>query len=35
VFAPGNVDLYAHMSKTFGDNAPIGELLTGTRGSRA
>ena len=27
VFAPGNVDLYAHLSETFGDHAPVGELL--------
>jgi hypothetical protein len=27
VFAPGNRDLYAHLSKTFGDNASITELL--------
>ena len=27
VFGPGNVDRYAHISKTFGDNAPIKELL--------
>jgi hypothetical protein len=27
VFAPGNVDLYAHVSATFGDNAPIADLL--------
>ena len=27
VFAPGNVDRYAHISKTFGDNAPIEALL--------
>ena len=27
VFAPGTIDLYAHVSKTFGDNASIGELL--------
>lgn len=27
VFAPGNRDLYAHLSKTFGDNAPMAELL--------
>jgi hypothetical protein len=28
VFAPGNVDRFAHISKTFGDNAPIEALLT-------
>jgi len=27
VFAPGNVDRYTHISKTFGDNAPLAELL--------
>jgi AhpC/TSA antioxidant enzyme len=27
VFGPGNVDRYAHISKTFGDNAAVGELL--------
>jgi hypothetical protein len=27
VFSPGNRDLYAHVSKTFGDNASISELL--------
>jgi AhpC/TSA antioxidant enzyme len=27
VFGPGNRDLYAHLSKTFGDNAPIQVLL--------
>ena len=27
VFGPGNVDRYAHISKTFGDNAPISEIL--------
>jgi hypothetical protein len=28
VFAPGNIDVYAHVSKTFGDNADVEELLT-------
>jgi len=28
VFGPGNVDLYMHVSQTFGDNAPIADLLT-------
>ena len=28
VFGPGNVDRYAHLSQTFGDNAPIEALLT-------
>src|SRR5271157_6047119 len=27
VFAPGNRDLYAHVSKTFGDTASVAELL--------
>ena len=27
VFSPDNRDLYAHVSKTFGDNASISELL--------
>ena len=27
VFAPGNVDRYSHISETFGDNAPITDLL--------
>lgn len=27
VFGPGNVDRYAHISQTFGDNAPMGALL--------
>jgi hypothetical protein len=27
VFAPGNRDVYAHVSKTFGDNASVAELL--------
>ncbi|MGH9747481.1 MAG: AhpC/TSA family protein [Candidatus Acidiferrales bacterium] len=27
VFGPGNADRYAHVSETFGDNAPIAELL--------
>ena len=27
VFGPGNVDRYAHISQTFGDNAPINVLL--------
>jgi hypothetical protein len=27
VFGPGNVDLYAHLSKTFGDNADPAVLL--------
>lgn len=27
IFGPGNVDLYAHLSATFGDNAPMADLL--------
>jgi AhpC/TSA antioxidant enzyme len=27
VFGPGNVDLYLHVSQTFGDNAPTADLL--------
>ena len=27
VFGPENVDRYVHVSKTFGDNAPVAELL--------
>lgn len=27
VFGPGNVDRYAHISQSTGDNAPIDELL--------
>lgn len=27
IFAPGNVDIYAHLSATFGDNAPMADLL--------
>jgi hypothetical protein len=27
VFAPGNRDLYAHVSKTFSDTASVAELL--------
>ena len=27
IFGPGNVDLYAHVSTTFGDNAPVADLL--------
>ena len=32
VFAPGNRDLYAHVSRTFGDNAPVEALLRAVRG---
>lgn len=31
VFAPGDVDLYAHLSETFGDNAPVAELVETVR----
>lgn len=27
VFGPGNIDRYAHVSRTFGDNAPVEALL--------
>jgi alkyl-hydroperoxide reductase/thiol specific antioxidant family protein len=27
VFGPGNLDLYIHVSQTFGDNAPATDLL--------
>jgi hypothetical protein len=27
VFGPGNVDRFAHISQTFGDNAPIAAIL--------
>jgi hypothetical protein len=27
VFGPGNIDRFAHISKTFGDNAPVSALL--------
>jgi AhpC/TSA antioxidant enzyme len=27
IFAPGNVDVYKHVSKTFGDNASLDDLL--------
>jgi AhpC/TSA antioxidant enzyme len=27
VFGPGNVDRYAHVSQTFGDNAPVSALV--------
>jgi hypothetical protein len=31
VFGPGDVDLFAHVSQTFGDNAPVGDLLAAAR----
>ena len=27
VFGPGDVDRYVHVSRTFGDNAPVADLL--------
>jgi len=27
IFGPGNVDIYAHVSETFGDTASVGDLL--------
>jgi hypothetical protein len=27
VFAPGNIDRFAHISQTFGDNAPVPDLI--------
>ena len=33
VFGPGNRDVYTHLSRTFGDNAPIAELLSAVRES--
>ena len=31
VFGPGNVDIYSHVSKTFGDKAPVEALLAAIR----
>jgi len=31
VFGPGNVDRFAHVSETFGDNAPVERLLAAVR----
>jgi hypothetical protein len=31
VFGPGNVDVYSHVSKTFGENAPAEALLEAIR----
>lgn len=28
IFAPGNRDLFVHISRTFGDNADLGTLLS-------
>lgn len=33
VFGPGNRDLYAHLSKTFGDNASTEALLNAVKGA--
>lgn len=35
VFGPGDVDLFAHVSETFGDNAPPGDLLEVLRSAGA
>ncbi|MCP3978406.1 MAG: redoxin domain-containing protein [bacterium] len=32
VFGPGDRDLFAHVSQTFGDNAPLQDLLSELRG---
>jgi hypothetical protein len=32
VFAPGNIDLFAHISETFGDNAKVEALLASVSG---
>jgi peroxiredoxin Q/BCP len=32
VFGPGNVDQFAHVSRTFGDNAPVEALLAAIPG---
>ena len=32
VFAPGNVDLYAHLSRSFSDNAPVEDLVAAVTG---
>jgi len=34
VFGPGNRDIYAHLSRTFGDNARVEMLLNAVRSSR-
>lgn len=34
VFGPGNVDIYSHVSETFGDNAPAAALLAAIRSFR-
>jgi len=33
VFGPGDVDRFAHVSETFGDNAPAADLLAAFSGS--
>ncbi|HEX9734401.1 MAG TPA: peroxiredoxin-like family protein [Thermoanaerobaculia bacterium] len=33
VFAPGNVDVWVHVSETFGDNAAPADLLAAARAS--
>lgn len=32
VFAPGDVDVFAYLSKTFGDNAPVPDLVAAVDG---
>ncbi len=34
VFAPGDRDLYVHLSVTFGDHAPVGELVAAVSAHR-
>ena len=31
VFGPGNVDLFVHLSETFGDNASVADLIAALR----
>jgi len=31
VFGPGDVDRFAHLSETFGDNAAVSEVLAALR----
>jgi AhpC/TSA antioxidant enzyme len=35
VFGPGNVDIYSHVSTTFGDNAPVAAMLAAIRSHAA
>ncbi len=35
LFAPGNRDLYVHLSRTFGDNAEIEKLLSAVASGKA